>query len=110
LTYLDGQLLSQVIQNRKRIASDETGDMYLYIFDNMVFVDTNLVGPFKLSTYKHWLSIRNALEKTFLDKGLFQYYALVDSQEKFRWCEFLGFKSANVLLGDKIELMVRNGY
>jgi len=102
--------LEQAMMGRKLIATDPTGSMYLWIFDDMIFVDTYLAGPFTLSTYKHWRKVRDELESQFKEKGIYEYFALVDTFEKFRWCEFLGFKAAEVTINDKIEVMVRNGY
>lgn len=80
----------------------------MYLYYDRVFVDTQLNGPFTLSTYKHWLKVQESLEKTLKSKGITRYYALVDSYLKFRWCEFVGMRSNLEVFDDVIEVMVKD--
>lgn len=106
-TYWDGPLLSQAIQNRKRIYDDDTITLYAFVYNDRVFIDSKLYGPHTLSSYKHWLTVRDCLDVELESKGVKEFYAIVDSPEKFRWCEFIGMETTYTVLDDKYEIMKR---
>jgi hypothetical protein len=99
----DGPLLSQAIADRKEIVEHETGSLYIWVYDDRVFIDSKLYGDFVLSNFKVWKKIRIELEAHLISYGISEYYALVDSPSKFRWCSWLGMKTAN-------ELILLEGY
>lgn len=103
-----GRSPTLAIRNRKEVYEDETGILYIHVVDDRIFAETILYGPHSLSTYKHWLRVLRTFERSLMDRGIDRYWAVVDSYEKYRWCEFLGFESADEMLGDTIEFMVKD--
>lgn len=77
------------------------------MYNGIAIMESDPVGPFVLSTFKRWKQIQRTLEENLRERGFTEYYALVDSQERFRWCRYLGFKSAELMLNETIELMVK---
>lgn len=106
-TFWDGKLLSQAIQNRKPVYGDHTGSLWLVPYNGIVIMESDPRGPFVISTFRRWKQIQKTLEDNLRDRGLTHYFALVDSDVKYRWCRFLGFRSAELMLTDTIELMVK---
>ena len=76
-------------------------------YNGIVIMESRLAGPFVTSTFKRWKQIQGVLEDNLRSRGFTEYYAMVDGFDKFRWCQFLGFKSAELMLTDEIELMVK---
>lgn len=107
MIYLDGPSLTAAIRNRNPIAEDSTGDFAGYVYQDRLFIDSYLRGPFVLSTYKHWLKCRDEFEVSLRARGIHTYYALVDSPEKFRWCKFIGMKSNYETIDNTMEIMKR---
>lgn len=77
------------------------------MYNGIAIMESNPVGPFILSTFKRWKQIQSTLEENLRERGFTEYYAMVDSQEKFRWCRYLGFKPFDLSLNDVIEVMVK---
>lgn len=102
-----GRSPTLAIKHRREVYSDDTGILYVHEVDDRIFAETVLYGPFTLSTYKHWKLVLRAFEDGLRDRGITRYWAAVDSQEKYRWCEFLGFRAGGEILGPVIELMVK---
>ena len=100
LTFLDGPSLSQAIQSRKLVAEDETCKIWAWTLGDFIGIDTRIYDyeDTKLSTYKHWKYLRAA--------GYNVYLTVVDSAVKFRWCEWWGFETTYVTLGEA-ELMIK---
>lgn len=102
-----GRQLTLAMRNRKEVYEDETGILYIHVVDDRIFAETQLYGPFNLSTYRHWLNVLRDFERGLMDKGINRYWAIVDTYDKYRWCEFLGFTAAGEVVGD-IEFMVKD--
>jgi hypothetical protein len=107
LTSWVGQLHTPVIPSRDEVFEDETGTLYTRVVGGRLFAETVLYGPFNLSTYKHWLSVLSGFELELKKLGINQYFSVVDSHEKYRWCSFLGFKPLGESIGDTIEFLVK---
>ena len=106
--FLDGPSLTAAIHSRKEVAHDETGELFCFVYQDRLFMESRPYGAYTLTNFKHWRKWRDALEEELRAKGITRYYALVDSLEKFRWCEFLGMRSNLETINDNIEIMVRD--
>ncbi len=110
LTCLDGPSLLQAIQSRKLIHEDASGKIWAWLLaDEFVGIDTRIYDyeDTKLSTYRHWKNLRHILEEDLRAAGYTYYLAVVDDPVKYRWCEWWGFESTLVNLG-QIELMIKD--
>jgi hypothetical protein len=81
--------------------------MYLWEYEGFVGCDTELRGPFTLSTYKYWRGIQKALEQDLRQLGVTEYFAIIDSPLKYRWCKFLGFDTAYIVIGNQMEILFK---
>jgi hypothetical protein len=108
LTYLDGPSLSQAIQSRNLIYSDDTCKIWSWKLGEFVGIDTRMYDyeDTKFSTYKHWKNLKTVLEDDLRANKHSCYLSVVDSQTKFRWCEWWGFETTYIVLGE-IELMIK---
>lgn len=88
--------------------ADETGEVSAFVYDGRLFGHVELfVSEPSLSDFKRWKSILKDFDNVLRERGIERYYTLVDSLEKFRWCEFLGLETTYVTINDNIELMVK---
>ncbi len=108
LTFLDGPSLLQAIQSRNLIYEDETCKIWAWTLGDFIGIDTRIYDyeDTKLSTYKHWKYLRSVLEEDLRAAGHKVYLTVVDDAVKFRWCEWWGFETAYVTLGEA-ELMIK---
>lgn len=86
---------------------DHTGALWLVTYNGIIIMESRPIGPFVNSTFKRWKQIQSVLEDNLRSRGFTEYYAMVDGFDKFRWCRFLGFKSAELMLSSEVELMVK---
>jgi len=108
LTFLDGPSLSQAIQSRNLVYEDETCKIWAWTLGDFIGIDTRIYDyeDTKLSTYKHWKYLRAILEEDLRAAGHKVYLTVVDDAVKFRWCEWWGFETTYVTLGEA-ELMIK---
>jgi hypothetical protein len=107
LTFLDGPSVSLAIQSRKKVYEDESGRIYIYMLGDDPIIESRLDADFVLKNFKHWRVVQNELEEALRARGFKRYFALVDSYDKFRWCEWLGMHTTYVTYNDTIELMIK---
>lgn len=105
---MDGPYLSLAIQNRKKAYEDDTCTIWYWNLGEFIGIDTRIEveGTPTLSNYKHWKKIMAILEDDLREANFEMYIACVDSVEKFRWCEWLGFESTYITM-EPIELMFK---
>ena len=110
LTFLDGLSHIQVTPPH-RIYQDETGYLDVTVSTNgdqsFIVCDTKLNGPFTLSTFKHWRKVIQTFEDDLKSRGIYRYLAMVDSYEKFRWCEWVGMHTTEITIGGVAEVMAK---
>lgn len=110
LTCLGGQSLLQAVQSRRLIHEDPTGKIWAWVLgDDLIGIDTRIYDyeDTKLSTYKHWKNLREILEDDLRNAGYTSYLAIVDDPVKFRWCEWWGFETTYLTLG-QVEILIKD--
>ena len=103
-----GPLITQVTLNRKLIFEDESGTIHLTLFNNKVLLDSQPYGPFTKSMLAHYLDIQEVLEDRLRGFDINRVWCIVDSPERKRWVEFLGYQFNDESWNGSIDVMYKD--
>lgn len=77
------------------IYSDPLIEVGAKVEEARVYIHCRLYEKKKVSAFKHYLDVMDAIELEFKDRGIEDIYTHVSSRQQARWVEFLGFEFNN---------------
>jgi len=112
----DGLSLIQAMLTRNQILEHEDGRLYLWQFKGKLFLEAQIFGRLTKRSLKEWVLILNLLEEELSQKDHSEIYCMAQGLRSFRFCQLMGFQSANEHIAppnmEPVELMrkvIHNG-
>ena len=91
---------------RQLVYKDNTGTVYLVVAQNKLWIDAELADvPRTVGTLRHWLRVFRDIEVNVKKRGITELFAVVSTQDRFNFAEFLGFESVNLSFNNKYEVV-----
>lgn len=85
---------------------DQTGKVYFTDVNGQLFIGAELENVDRtVGTIRHWLRVFRDIQDELKKRGIAEVFAIVSSQDRFNFAEFLGFQTANVSFNNKYEVV-----
>lgn len=106
MTSLDGKPLIKEELPHKRVYEGPEGIVDLMFVNGNVWVSAQFFGNLhKKEQFYAAVDVANNLFEVLKEKGIKYIYCLAGSQEAFKFNEMLGWRTINLVVGDRYEIM-----